>query len=671
MTLTLPDRLTGLPTAVTSLLPGRWCVSENALSLKANGARAQSGDRLTPSRSSRAWRLGPHGGAADPDLVPDDDTVQAVFDVATSWFRTVEHGLGWDVLVGTPSLDPSLSLTAGLLPFETRVLAGVVHLQEVCWDPRDQLSTVVERLPAYRVRRAAPDAERHLATHSEDWANRSPVRILPKRLLALVPVENLDLYENRVAVRLRDRLDRHCAVRIRRLSRLLKEAEALADYSSDVRGSYRLRERVAHLWAEASHGDDPSARVLSLKTTIAQLQGLRRKLVHLRDSPLYQGVPRTARISGPLEVTNLLTEHEHYREVGALWRDISSREREDALDPQQHHDRWQSLCRAFDAFVGLLLVRTLHEFGYRPAEPFAPHPGAAPTALSGPRGPLTLLFRPDGTLSLARPSGDELRLVPIPAALDTADSVPLREYADLLVPGRGAREAATVTVYLSNGRGDGTRTEDLPGAAIGVSPSLLLSGERLARIVQSWLVGSAFSAYPPVIDVPPAFAPEVGSGPDGWETGMHRFARLRRPLLRAEEEDLLRRLDLLVLKSTDRGERNDRQGALGRLTSALKAAASTLQTLRVCPVCGTVAPREAFTARENDCFRCSCSACEAVWGLNASGDSRPPYPFLDTPSVRELARGGGDDVDREVGRDALAVPRERNGDIEWCHPSSS
>ena len=664
MSETYYDRLTGRPGAPSDLLPGRWNVPAG-VALRMNGAACRGGDRLTPARSNRSWRLGTDAGPIDPALVPDDDVARAVLDVTHPWVRRAD----WDALATASPLDPALSADAGLSDFEQRAIEKVVHLQQVCWDPRDQLKTVTELLPSHRVRRAAPDAERHLAAHSEDWANRSPVRIRPRRLRALVPQEDLDLYENRVAARLRDRLDDLCTSRIRTLSRRLQEIQALEDYTSDVRGHHRLRNRVATLWAEATDGDDPQARVSALEATVAELQRLRRKLSHLRDSPLYRGVPSTARTSGFLEATNLFTEHEHYREVGALWRELDTLQQQDTLDPQRHHDRWQELCLAFDVFVRLLLVRTLHESGYTPASPSSTFsPGSGPLTLRGPRGTLTAQCGADGILTLTSPRSHTLRVTPLPAALDHVGAPP-RAFPDFLVP-REHPSTAHAVVYLSNGRGDASDRRHLPEGhvPVGVSPSLLLSSERLAHVVGAWIAGATFTVYPPAVDVPAALAEEIGAGPEGWAPDGPRSAKLLRLPAPGAIDALTDHLRQFARRATNRGDRNDRDAAIERLVDEVDAARATLDALHACPVCRQMAPPSNFTPREAGCFECRCPSCGATWGLNATSDGRPPYPFLDTTAVRALADAPEVDVAREVGRDVLTVPVRRGGEVEWSHP---
>lgn len=664
MTDTLIDRLTGQPGAPTDLLPGQWEVRSEAPP-KMNGAEARYLDRLTPARSCRAWRFGGSAGLIDPAVVPDDEVARAVFDVARPWLS----GAMWGELVAASPVDPALASDAGLSGFEQRVIEKVVHLQQVCWDPRDQLKTVAELLPAHRVRRAAPDAERRLAAHSEDWANRSPIRVHPRRLRGLVPYEDLNLYENRVAARLRDRLDDHCAARVRSLRRRLAEIQALQDYTSDVKGGYRLRRRVATLWADATDGDDAHARVTALKTTIGELERLQRKLLRLRDSPLYQGVPRTARTSGPLEATNLFTEHEHYREVGALWRELDSLQQRDALDPQHHHDRWQRLCVAFDTFVRLLLVRVLGQFGYAPQSPeVALTDDGPPVPLSGRRGVITLRSHSDGSLVLQCPRGAMLRVIPLPASLDQ-EGTPPRVFPQLLVP-PDRQALAQAVVYLSNGRGDATDTRQLPTQhiAVGVSPSALLSEERVAHLVGSWLAGTTFAAYPPTFEVSSVLRETIGAGPTGWVWTGPRSAALSQRPDKSEIDLLTVKLSTFAKGAVNKGEQNSRARAAKHLEEELVRARECISALHTCPVCMERAPTRDFLPRDGSCFECKCQSCGASWRLNASGDDRPAYPVLDTPDVRRLAGLNGVDVVREVGRDLLSVPTVRDGEVEWAHP---
>jgi hypothetical protein len=89
-----------------------------------------------------------------------------------------------------------------LKPLELLVRDHFGHIEAVCRKPRAHLHVEIECVPVTQSRRTPPEATSYLAAHTEDWGQRLLSGIRPKRVLAEVPQDLLDIYENRVVARL-------------------------------------------------------------------------------------------------------------------------------------------------------------------------------------------------------------------------------------------------------------------------------------------------------------------------------------------------------------------------------------------------------------------------------------------------------------------------------------
>lgn len=116
---------------------------------------------------------------------------------------TTEEGSWCDWLDIVP-LVPGMSESVEILPLEQKIRESFGHLGSVCTKPRAHLHVEVERINIAKARRVPASAPAYLAAHTEDWDRPLLKGVLPKRVLAEVRHDQVDIYENRVAARLVD-----------------------------------------------------------------------------------------------------------------------------------------------------------------------------------------------------------------------------------------------------------------------------------------------------------------------------------------------------------------------------------------------------------------------------------------------------------------------------------
>ncbi len=297
------DRLTGTsddrPTEPVVL--GRFLVrpSGEGLLLQ-NTFPVTSPSFLVPDASGR-WTLAGDGaarteGSIGKAQIPDPLDVRGFTAVGGALGEAIEAGGSWLDATELSPLQPGMSERADLQPHERQLGERLRHLEAVCRRPRTKLDVEVERMAVSRARRVAPGAANYLAAHTEDWERRTLRSVVPRRILAVVRDDRFDIYENRVAARLVDRLSTYLEHRIQEVTRLIRVFQEASDYrASTAGGSIWRQQRLYRLWGESI---DASEARRTAERTLRDLDLLRQRVGGLKDSVLYREVPRRAEVGG-------------------------------------------------------------------------------------------------------------------------------------------------------------------------------------------------------------------------------------------------------------------------------------------------------------------------------------------------------------------------------------
>lgn len=730
------DRLTGsTSSSLADGTFGRWQVQAvDGLPSTQNGILAEPGAYLVPDARG-AFSVGNGAGTftgsfAAPQL-PSEFDAGAIVALGRILDDLINHGAGLHAWLRTAPLVPGMSKRTEVLTFEHDIAEHLAALEAVCHRPRTYLQVEVERVPAARARRVPVKSLNYLAAHMEDWEQVTLCGVRPRRVLALVPDDEIDIYENRVAARLVDHLDaylRHRIQEVKRLNRFFLEA---ADYGEDAAvGWHRRRHRIFSLWG--LEADD--AAVLKSTRTLRLLERLQRQVAGLKDSRLHRAVPKRTQLGTSLTQTNILANDPRYVRVARLWhlwaRNGHARPRSSA----QVYAEQQALCRGFTAFCVLLLVHALDQLHYTCNSGEALRPGSA-LLLESPQDACVLEWKTDDTLVLRTVAGPALlRIIPLPSMLKGLLAIRPQEIAALL----GAAQPGTLILYPAAPL-DAVNATALPGAArlhsigndlakeqvgigaLPVSPWSIASVERVARALRYALLAPQFLAYPPAFDALDgellAFRtlPFVATDGKRW--------KLTRPPRRQEQAQL--RLDTVLGDAQLEAERqrhelsrvmqerranldNDRirgslneqktrldrlvkeaeahYAALTQFKESFERSVEKLLSLLLCPICGQVEqePYRGFQAHDGT-FQCACAACETTWGSKTCIHCRTRFAFMwpkvALPPLEERPSTAGW-VDDLLGCDVLAVPCARSpalepsyicpacGDCPCCQPHS-
>ncbi|MCY1065595.1 hypothetical protein OV090_12515 [Nannocystis sp. RBIL2] len=605
---------------------------------------------------------------------PDELETEA----ATSLACALGDEASWDALAAAPAVVQRIAERARLQPLDFELLRHLPHLQHVCHRPRLYLRVEEERLPVSRARRTPVRAVADLVSHPGDWEHRTLRSIQPSRVLARQIDDEWDLYENRVAVRLVDHLLAYVARRLAELLQVEKSLRAHKDNVEEGTTSFRRARRIMKLWADAL-----DARIEDdLRATRRRLEHAQRDLQALVDAPLYQRVPRRAKVALALMATNILVNDTHYRKVAALWRAWVKYGHKRQETREQRAARRQSEALAWDRFVFHLVVRAFTDLSWSAA------PGPAGWTLSRSGHVDVDVAVDDNGVIVLRAERATLRLLPLCASFAASDDTQLLEQLRAW-----DRLGELVGVYVQpladrTFAGDGADAVHLPvgltapdrasgwsfggrATLLGCSPWGIDSEERLARLLNGWLHRATVHRYPvheKLRDLP--------HPPAAWR--WVRFDGLHLVALQAPEA--YEQVDALAWCARQQAD-VEAQVQLAKLTrQAVTVApldalttfrrfveqdASVLESLDACPVCsdkGRVEPRPGKQPDGSDAtWWASCATCKSEWGLRPCTSCGARFRAL-MPAVgldlSQVATNTSvtDWPDKVLGRDAWAQP---------------
>lgn len=608
-------------------------------------------------------------GATGADLGLSDEDRAAVLAVQ------VPRGdaATWAALAATSPLSPPVDAQLSPEAIDDAMEQHLPHLMEVCRRPHARLDVVIEPTLAARTRRLAPSAVEYLAEHSEDWYRRSAAGVLPRRLLAQRVEPAINVYENRVAASLIDQLQRHLRKRLTEVRKLRDMLEDALHSSQDLTGTqHRLAWRLSELWGDNAIVDDQIDRIEALEEL---LQERLRQTSGLKDSVLYHAIPRRARAAGALQTTNVLTDHQHYRRVAALWLALERYKQHRRRAPEDREAARRRLLDAYDEYCLLLVARALEGLGLA-APPDATIRTGEPweVDLTGLPSAVALRWDPDASATILVDGRPVVRLVPLPVSLsapaeDAPDPTLVRERLDRLAQQKWWEDGVPVVVLYPGVRLErrGLTPEmarelnapeaGLPSrrpALVPATPLDLFSLERVERVVRRAVTVAAFERFPPEAACRRSIREQL-LGAAGWLAATGSLDTVA--VLQPPDEQLLHQLgrafhDSLAGLHPGR-ERDALVRELDAFLEAVRATRPLFDHLRRCPVCNAGNARFTLLG-ENRFFSASCGVCGATWGLYACANGHR-IPVLDTGG-RGSHEPSPDGLDRAYGRDILAVP---------------
>ncbi len=615
-------------------------------------------------------------GHFDTSVLPDAADLRALSQIAAA----IEHSETLAEYMVVPPLPADLDDRTKSQAIDQQIRKRHAHLIYACRKPRQQLKTDLEKLPVGRAKRIPPRSLEYLASHSEDWKRKTVHGIEPTHVIAEVIEDQLNIYENRVAAELVDRIAAYLNQRVSELEKIKALLDDRANFQSafSQNATFRLAGRISSLWGAIFKEVALSRSTHDLRD---QLASVRRSIIGLKQSILYRSIPKKREIKQELHHTNIFDNDPHYREVAELWRAWHESGESKEQDEEAIFRSWQKANRDFSSFCKLLVCRSLQDIGWQ-LQLASGTPSAATLSFTGPDGTLVILEEQEGMTYSVSTEEVRLNIVPLLATLARmSDSGQLLDWLKELEDGIDGAD----TLFLYYGKSSELCNLTLGNSQLGmlldgishrknahgqralfvpVGPFEVTSLEKIGRHLNMLLRGRLLGSFPPKIKAPAPLARYVGLDNGGCQ---HESRSDHWSYMEPIGSTEVARIESLVAKLSLPEERRKVGGvsdnAKATLMNNVRSAECLSLGVLTCPVCGHKQAR--FQLQGDRAYSCSCKSCGAEWGLRMCKSCHQPYPYLLPAKAPALAGSQTEPgwLDRLQGRDCLAVP--------CAHPASS
>lgn len=666
------DRITGRTAErlVGEEIPGRWLLNKGRSEVVLNGRVMGSASRvfLVPDRQD-SWQVqlesGFERGRFVTSLLPRALEVAAIRQVA----HAAKDARSLAELLRVTPLPADLDDQIGHQFLDGEIGDRLPHLVNVCHRPRMRLKIENLRMPVGRAKRIPPRSLEYLASHSEDWRRRTPMGVEPTHVIAETIEDDVDLYENRVAVVLVEKILIYLQRRLQDLQDiclLLEDEQSF--YKALEGGNYRLATRICELWGEIYTTGDLSGAASSVREKVV---ALRRQVLRLKRTKLCRQLKVKTWPSRELLGTNILVNDSDYREVADLWRAYMSEGEPEPLSDEEIFDDWQAANANFVDFCQLIVLRAMSEIGWRPVD--SERFDRAVINLNGP-GNFAVKVSIDEARSIVVTSAEHsVVFVPLLASLGRSTDL-IRLRSTLEKASSDTSKSGVVVLYIGHStdcksisHSDADLANLLDSECLQrdgitflpVGPFEITSLEKVGRTLNQFLRPGLFARYPPDVRCPSNLAGFIDLRRNSIPISVDEWS-LRAPIDSVDLDEARGKLSSLDSPEVRRRIGNVSDNARGRFLEALSSAEELFRELRTCPVCR--AKGNAFEPRDH-AFRCICARCDSEWGRRncSSCAEKISYILPNKALVSEEALSEHGGLDRTFGRDCIAVPKVVEG----------
>jgi len=608
-------------------------------------------------------------------LISDQLTENAVSEIA----RSINNILvkSWNTTLELSPLVPKFSEKIEIQDFERIIESKLGHLFEVCHRPITLLSIEVEKVHVSRAIRIPKQATEYLLSHTEDWEKRTIQAIHPNNVLSELVIDDYNIYENKVSVRLIDHLRSYLFNRIlevKKLNELIYET----NYSLDSHSWEKHAFRVYGLWGESlESGTEKIA-----KATLDRLKTMYYKLGGLIESPLYRKIPTTAKVEPSLMDTNILTNDQHYRQVSKLWREWYKINKVQVITGEELYKKKQEVYSGFNHFCWLLIIKALDHLEIVPDDKDLPI--QKELILLGRKANIKLIRLDDQTFEIHLLDYEKkIRIVPVFSNLNnlSTNEDDFDNYISFI--DRQVEKSSCKTIILfpdqniANPDNDRlmkinslflkSEVNNISYGIIPVSPFSLFSVEKIGRAIRQFIDGTIIQSYPPEFDIDNSLIPEIIQNNNNWieKNNKSDGIIIIKPPVAHDIRKLERFISREIHTAQGKGESfKHRKQVLEKLNIKLDEIRNCVKCFLECPLCNVSQPENNFNNRylDNKTYTCSCKNCNVEWGLNSCANCKENYPFisLNAKILENQTKAGW--VDNIFGMDLIASPCGSKGE---------
>jgi transposase-like protein len=303
--------------------------------------------------------------SASYDFVSTDKSQEPGINLFENALKTINSQLVGSAPLASPMLPSALvEDESQLLPVEESLLhvLNKGHLHNISHRPRIDIRYEEEVTDASRAKRLAKNALVHLASHSECWQRQTLSGVVPKKIKARFSYDDFQIYENRVYVRLLDKLDLHLLKRIRKIEALQDTVEQALSFYNNESIHYILSRKICELWGQTFDKQHTSQAKDKLEKTLVALRSMHRSIRQLKQAGLYLLVTSNTNIGHSLHRTNILSHDKHYRHVAILWDGLNALNLKSQLTPAEQFTHQSHLAECYSQYTGLLLQQALQPY---------------------------------------------------------------------------------------------------------------------------------------------------------------------------------------------------------------------------------------------------------------------------------------------------------------------
>jgi hypothetical protein len=456
------------------------------------------------------------------------------------------------------------------------------HLEEIARDPRKELIYQEHLVPVSRAKKIAASANIHLASHSECWQTRTLTGVVPKQVLALESEEQLNIYENRVYVKLLSFTESYLLKRVlevKRLEELFKEAMDFQD-AEDI--YFELRESIFKLWGEGfSNNTQADNAAANGVTTLKVLTLMLKKVRTLQHSKLYRLLSQNLHVPLKLNMTNVLSHDQHYLHVARLWNSWLETQQVKKVDPEFIFMRNQKVTTSYINYCADLIKRTLNELGFIEKD--------------------DNLFERNGinTISFSLTERSEIILS---VGNQFICFVPC--FTENIMDEKVAKGGQTQRVFLTL-----NSASDVSDNVICSSPTNFYSLELLAVFISKWLAKETYQSLGlSVSKVPVLLIDELkGMNDNYWEVEKNSIVASKP-------------FSSIIPKISDILQKYNRDITIKNSVDKIIKMAESYDRLLNCPCCGSQVNENQWVSRDDSCFSIRHSNCKHSWEVNRQAD---------------------------------------------------
>jgi len=456
------------------------------------------------------------------------------------------------------------------------------HLQEIARRPRMELIYQEYLVPVSRAKKIAASANIHLASHSECWQTRTLTGVIPKQVLALESEDQLNIYENRVYVKLLIFIESYLLKRVlevKRLEELFKEAMDFQD-AEDI--YFELRESIFKLWGEGfSDNTEADYAASNGVTTLNILSQMLKKVRTLQHSKLYRLLTHNLHVPLKLNMTNVLSHDQHYRHVARLWNSWLETQQVNKVDPEFIFMRNQKITTSYINYCVDLVKRTLHELGFIEQD--------NNTFERNGINPISFLLTKYSEILLCVGS-QSICFVPF--------------FTESIINEKIEKTGQIQRVLLTL-----NRESNESNKIICSSPTYFYSLELLAVLISKWLAKETYQSLGLSVNkLPSLLVEELRKINDSYWVIENNSIVVSKPFLSITPKIS----DVLLKHNNDITVKNS-------VDNIIKVAKS-FDNLLCCPCCGSQVNENQWIYRDNNCFSIRHSSCKHSWQVNRQVD---------------------------------------------------